>query len=263
MNHVTIITGASDGLGKVLALHHAAPGRSIVLTARSEDKLHAVAEACRERGADTLVIPTNVSQQAACANLIERAVHHFGRLDMLLNNAALSIEGRFADYVDLTPFESVMQVNYFGSLYCTHAALPYLKQTQGRIVAVCSLGGKFGLPLETGYVASKHAMSGFFNALRIELAGSEVSVTVAYPGFINTSARANSIGPDGKPLGAGKRMPDGAMSPEACATIILRAAQRRQRQVVMTPQGKLGMWVQLVAPGLLDRIIQHQIGRFA
>jgi len=156
---------------------------------------------CRECGGWAIVVPTDVSRQALCEGLIERTLQEFGRVDTLVNNAGVTMWARFDELQDLAPLERIMQVNYFGSLYCTYAALPHLKQTRGRIVAVSSLTGKTGVPTRSGYAASKHAMVGFFDSLRIELAGSGVSVTIVYPDFVATETRQRAFGPDGKPLG--------------------------------------------------------------
>jgi short-subunit dehydrogenase len=155
---------------------------------------------------------------------------------------------------DLTLFEKVIQVNFLGSVYCTHYALPYLKQTRGRLVGVSSLRGKFPSATADGYGASKHAMAGFFDSLRIELADSGVSVTMIYPGWVSTGISSRALQADGDLTGKISVHEKDAMSVETCARIIIQAAEKRKREVVMTFQGKLGLWARLIAPGVVDKI---------
>ena len=147
------------------------------------------------------------------------------------------------------------------AMACTYYALPHLKQSRGRIVAISSLAGLTGVPERSGYAASKHAMTGFFDSLRIELAPDGVSVTVIYPGFVATGAHGRNLGADGTPLGADANPVDyrRADRPEHVAVVALKAAANRRRQVVMTPRGKLGRWLRLIAPGLVDAIARRAI----
>jgi short-subunit dehydrogenase len=155
--------------------------------------------------------------------------------------------------------EGVMRVNYLGAAYCTYYALPYLRESRGRIVAISSLAGLLGVPTRTGYSASKHAMTGFFDSLRIELAGSGISVTVIHPGFVATGIRESAAGAAGTPAGVSTVRERDAMSVEDCARRIVRAIERRERRVVMTARGKMGVWLRLIAPGLVDRIARRAI----
>jgi short-subunit dehydrogenase len=256
---VIIVTGASSGIGRELALMLAEQGACLALAARSTDALSTLAEECRRRGGSAIAVPTDVTLPEQCRALVEASVQAFGRVDMLVNNAGITMWSRFDEVQDLTIFNQIMQVNYLGSVYCTYYALPYLKQTRGRIVAVSSLTGKAGVPTRSGYAASKHAMAGFFDSLRIELEGSGVSVTLVYPGFVATGVQARGFGPDGRPLGHNPLQTGQIMSSVQCARLILRAAGRRQREEVMTLRGKLGQWIKLTAPGLVDRIARKAI----
>jgi short-subunit dehydrogenase len=150
-------------------------------------------------------------------------------------------------------------VNYLGSVYCTYYALPYLKQTQGRIVGVASLAGKTGVPTRTGYAASKHAMAGFFDSLRIEVAPYKVSVTMIFPGFVATAIREQAFGKDGQSVGRSTVQERDVMTVETCARLILLAAVQRRRELVMTWRGKLGIWLKLIAPGLVDNMARRAI----
>ena len=252
--NVVIVTGASSGIGREIALHLAEQGAWLVLAARRADRLEAVAAACRERGGLALVVPTDVSQQEQCQALIAHTIQEYGRLDTLINNAGRTMWSPLEDLQSLQPMEDVMRVNYFGSLYCTYYALPHLKLTQGRIVAVSSLAGKSGIPDRSGYAASKHAVTGFFDSLRIELAETGVTVTVVYPDYVATETRQRAYGPDGTPLGQSPIREEAAMSAETCARQVIQAAARREREEIMSLRGKIGLWVKLIAPGLIDRI---------
>jgi len=159
----------------------------------------------------------------------------------------------------LSIFEKIMRVNYLGSLYCTHYALPHLKASRGQIVAVSSLTGKTGVPIRSGYAASKHAVVGFFDSLRIELASSGVDVTIVYPGFVATETRVRAFGPDGKPLGNSPVREKEVMTVEECVDLMLPAIQKRKRELVMTLRGKVGQYVKLFAPGLVDAIARKAI----
>jgi len=257
--NVCIITGASAGIGRELALLLAEQGAWLVLAARNERRLHATAEACRQLGGKALVVPTDVSRETDCRILIERSVGEYGRLDTLVNNAGISMTARFEEIGELSLMHRITEVNYYGSVYCTHYALPHLLRTGGRIVGISSLTGKTGVPTRSFYAATKHAMAGFFDSLRIELADTGVSVTMIYPGFVESEVRERALGPDGQPRGESHIDESTAMPADECARLIAQAAARRRREVVMTLKGKVGMWVKLIAPGLLDKMAKKAI----
>jgi short-subunit dehydrogenase len=262
--NVTIITGGSDGIGaemaRQLAVRH---GRDIalVLAGRSDDKLQAVASQCRQHGAEVLAVAMDVGVEPECRALVQQAVQRFGRIDTLVNNAGMSAQALFEDVSaqDLHWYEDLMRVNLWGAVWCTHAALPHLKAARGRIVAVSSLAGLVGVPGRTAYSATKFAMGGFFEALRTELQAAGVSVTVAYPGVVTTRIRERGYGPDGRPLGMSGLKEEGAMSVEECARLILDAMQGRKRDLVMTAKGKLGRFMKLLLPKMVDRIALAQL----
>ncbi len=254
-----VITGASSGIGRELAYQLAEQGAWLSLAARSGERLATVARECQARGGKAVTILTDVSEQAQCAQLIQRTVDNYQRIDMLVNNAGITMWADFEEVLDLGFYEQMMRVNYLGSVYCTYYALPFLKKTQGRIVGISSLGGKNGLPKRSGYVASKHAMTGFFDSLRIEIAEYGISVTMVYPGFVATETRERALGADGKPIGKSPVREDKAMPAEDCAQLIIQAAEARKRESVMTLRGKVGLWLKLIAPGLVDRIAQKAI----
>src|SRR5258708_36307655 len=258
---VVVITGASKGIGAELARQLAAQGAKLVLAARNEKELEAVAEQCRKAGAPVVTVKADVAVERDCQAIVAGAVLAFGRLDTLVNNAGISMWARFEDIEDMSILERIMQVNYMGAVYCTHHALPHLRESKGRVVGVASLAGRTGVPTRTGYSASKHAMTGFFDSLRIELEGSGVTVTMIYPGFVATGIRENATGPDGKAIMVSPAKEGEVMGVEKCARRIVRAIERREREVVMTARGKIGLWLKLLAPSLIDRMAKRAIER--
>lgn len=258
-DNVVILTGASEGIGRALALAFARAGAKLVLAARSADRLEEAAAECRELGAEVLTVPTDVTRDSDCRALVDAAVETFGRLDTLVVNAGRTMWARFEDVEDPSILEDLMAVNYFGAVYCTRHALPWLKKTRGRIVAVASVAGLTGVPARSGYCASKHAMIGFFDSLRIELAESGVSVTVIAPDFVVSQMHRRAVDGRGQALGETPMQEDRIMSAEECAALILRATERRQRLLVTSARGRLGRWLKLVAPGAVDRIARKAI----
>lgn len=260
-DNVVVITGGSSGIGRELAYQLSAQGALLVLAARDPVLLDAVAAECRRRGARAISVPTDVSVEAECAALIARAVEEYGRIDTLVNNAGISMRARFEELGSTEPIERIMRINYFGSVYCTWYALPHLKRTRGRIVVVSSLAGKTGVPTLSAYAASKHAVAGFFESLRTEIAGDGVSITIAYPGFVATDIATRAIGPGGNTLGVRNVVKSRAMPVEECATRIIEASSSRRRELVMTARGKIGLWLKLMVPRTVDRITERTLER--
>ena len=258
---VVVITGASKGIGAELARQLAGQGAKLVLAARNAQELEAVAAQCKQRGASVITVKADVALDRDCAAIMSGAALAFGGIDVLVNNAGATMWARFEDIEDVSILERIMQVNYMGAVYCTKHALPYLRESRGVLVGVSSLAGRTGVPTRTGYAASKHAMAGFFDSLRIELADSGVAVTMIYPGFVATGIRENATGPDGKPIQVSPVKEGEVMSVEDCAARIARAIERREREVVMTARGKMGLWLKLLAPALVDRIARRAIER--
>ena len=256
---VVVVTGASQGIGRALCLELARQRPRLVVAARDAAALEAVAAECRARGAEALVVPTDVGDEAACRALVESAVARFGGVDVLVNNAGMGMLARFEDVTDLSLYERLMRVNYLGSVYPTFYALPHLKRSRGQVVAVSSLAGLNGVPLRTAYAATKHAQMGFFDSLRVELRDSGVSVTVIAPYFVQSEIRKRSPGPDGRTVDASPVKEAEIMSAEECARLMVRAMEKRQRMLVMSLKGRLGRWAKLVAPGLVDWVAAESV----
>lgn len=248
-----IVTGASTGIGRALAIALAQQGANLVLAARNTEALAATAQACEQAGGAAISVPTDITQPSACQQLITATLEHFGQIDSLVNNAGISMIAQFEEITDLSTFEQIMQVNYLGAVYCTHYALPHLKASQGLLVAISSLAGKMGLPTRSAYCASKHALQGFFDTLRIELRGTGVDVLVVSPGFVATEIRQRAVGGDGVPLGHSPRNEaQGTMSVTACVEQIVRGMVHRRREILMTPKGKFIPWARVIVPGFVD-----------
>ncbi len=258
---VVVITGASAGIGEQLAIDLVRAGAKVALAARTKEKLDAVADKCRQAGGEALVVPTDVGDQEQCEALIDQAVDHFGKLDILVNNAGITMWSRFDEVEDLTIYDKIMRVNYLGSVWCTYYALPHIKRSRGLLVAVSSLTGKTGVPTRSGYAASKHAMQGFFDSIRIELKDSGVDVLVISPGFVETEIRAKAFDATGEAHGESRRdeSKSDTMTVEECSRQMVEAIRERRRELVMTLRGKLGALVKPIAPALIDRVAEKAL----
>jgi short-subunit dehydrogenase len=257
---VVLVTGASSGIGRALCLALAPQRPRLVLAARDAVSLEEVATQCRAAGAEALVVPTDVTSTEGCRRLIGRAVEVFGAVDVLVNNAGASMMARFDEIEDLSVFGRLMDVNYLGSVYPTHYALPHLKKSRGQIVVMASLAGLTGVPTRTGYAASKHAVFGFFDSLRIELEGTGVDVTIVAPYFVLSEIHRRSTGADGRPLGHSPMQEDKIMTAEACAVLTVAGMEARQRLVITNWRGgRLSRLVRVFAPSLVDRLARKAV----
>lgn len=253
-DRVIVITGASDGIGAELARQLGPERPCLVLAARSVERLEGVAAQCRAHGAQALAVATDVTDEAQNRALIDRAVGAFGRLDVLVNNAGVSMHAWFEDTTDFSAYERLLRVNFLSCVTLTRFALPHLKRTRGLIVGVSSMAGKTGVPARTAYCASKFALGGFFEALRIELAGSGVDVTMIFPGVVATGIRRHGLNASGTIAGVSGLSEQNAMPVEECARQMIGAMRARRRELVMTGRGRIGMWLKLLAPNVVDRM---------
>lgn len=259
-----VITGASSGLGAALALCCARQHARLFLAAPDASALEAVAERCREAGASTAtVLPTDVTQPDDCARLIARAAGETHGIDYLVLNAGISMWARFEDIEDLGLFKRLMEVNYLGAVYCTRHALPHLRATKGLIVAVSSIQGRVGIPLHTGYSASKHALEGFLGALRHELEGSGVDILTVLPHWLSgTGLRASALGPQGAPMGDAKRSHSREAVPvETAAEIIAGAMLARRKELVIPAKLRALFLVNALCPRLAAWIIKWKMAQ--
>ena len=258
-HQVIIITGASAGIGEALAYALAPQSPKLVLVARDRRRLEEVAAICNGLGATTLVVPTDIADPQACEEMVKCALNNFSRINVLVNNAGMSMWARVDDVHDVSQFKQIIDVNLLGSVYCTKFSLPFLKQTQGRIVAISSVASLTGVPSHAIYCASKHAMNGFFESLRIELGGTGVSVTIVAPDFVQSEIHVRSLGADGNPLGRHLQDHSSFLSAETCADIIVQAMTHRKRFVVTSLRGKLGRWIKLCFPSVIDWMARNGV----
>jgi short-subunit dehydrogenase len=256
---IIVVTGASEGIGRALCISLAQQRPKLVLAARNKDRLEALKSEIESFGAQALVVPTDVGDEAACKHLVERTVAEWGRLDVLVNNAGRTMWTTLQDLTDTSIIEQLMRVNYLGAAHCTYYALPHLIKNQGRIVGISSVAGLTGVPTRTAYAASKHAMFGFFDSLRIELMHTGVSVTMIAPDFVLSEIHRRAYGKDGNPLGKSPLQKENIMTAKTCAARIVRAMENRERLAVMSLRGKAGRWLKMIAPGLLDQIAAKAI----
>jgi len=249
-NKVVLVSGASGGIGKAIATEALKRGASVSVCGRSLEKLEKVFPA-RER---LFLFQADVSVEADCSSWIAATVAKWGRVDVLINNAGQSMRALF-EYTELSVLKQLMDVNFWGAVYSTKYALPYIKRQKGIIAGVSSIAGYRGLPGRTGYSASKFALQGFLEALRTELLHTGTHVMWISPGFTASNIRNVALAADGSaqketPLDESK-----LMTAEQCAVLLLNALEQRKRSLVMTRQGKLTVWLNKLIPGLADKLV--------
>ena len=256
---VIIVTGASSGIGLASAQKFASLGAKVVLAARSLDKLEKIASDLNQRFAahnSQLIahcIKTDVTKEEDCKNLIDQTVRHFGKIDVLVNNAGISMRAVFKD-LDLTVMKSLMDTNFWGTVYCTKYALPYLLKSKGSVVGVISTAGYVGLPARTGYSASKFAVRGFLETLRIEHLYDGLHVMIFAPGFTTSNIRNVALTADGTPQGETPRNEERMMSAERVARIMARGIVKKKTHMVLTPLGKATLIANRRLPRMADRM---------
>lgn len=250
---VIIVTGASSGIGLASARLFGTLGARLCLAARSEDRLREIAAEIEAGGAEVLCVKTDVTSEEDCRSLIERTVGRFGRIDILVNNAGLSMRAMFRD-LDLDVLRRLMDVNFWGTVYCTKYALPYLLETKGSVVGVISIAGFTGLPARTGYSSSKYAVRGFLDTLRIEHLYDGLHVMVFAPGFTASNVRFAALTADGTPQGETPRDESRMMPAEQVAWYLADGLRKRKAEVILTPIGKITVWLHHRMSRLADRL---------
>lgn len=248
-----VISGASSGIGEAMARRYAAMGAKVVLGARSVPKLQLVAGEIRARGGQAAYCGVDVTRPEECRELIDTAVREFGGLDILICNAGLSMRALF-DEVDLQVLHRLMDVNFWGTVNCCKYALPYLQASKGSVVGVSSVAGLHGLPGRTGYSASKYAMTGFLETLRIENLKKGVHVMIACPGFTASNVRFSALTADGSQQGETPRDESKMMTPDEVALVVAKGILKRKRLCLMENEGRATHFVKKFAPGFLDRM---------
>ena len=259
-NKVVIITGASSGIGEACAKEFAKQGAKLSLAARNIDKLNLIEKELSEQGIEVLSVKTDVSIEKDCENLISQTINKFGKIDILINNAGISMRALFAD-VDLSVIKRLMDVNFWGTVYCTKYALPHLLETKGSLVAITSVAGIHGLPGRTGYSASKFAITGFLQTIRIENLKKGLHVLTFAPGFTSSNVRKAALVADGSHQGETPLKEDKLMSPEKVAKILIKSIKKRKLNKVLSLDGKLVSILQHILPKTLDKLTYNHMAK--
>lgn len=259
---VVIITGATSGIGKALAYEFGRKGSSVVITGRRGEELIKIKQEFIRLNIPVLAVQGDVSSQEDAQQIIKQTIEHFGHIDVLINNAGISMRALFED-VQLDVFKKVMDINFFGTVQCTKYALPHILASKGSIVGISSINGKRATPARTAYSASKYAMEGFLEALRMEVMKRGVHVLSVCPGFTTSNIRNVALTADGHPQGESPRDESKMMSAEETAEHIYKAIVKRKRDLVLTPEGKLAVWLTKLFPVLMDKITYYVMSKEA
>ncbi|MFO7993422.1 MAG: SDR family oxidoreductase [Marinobacter sp.] len=252
------ITGASAGIGEALAVRFAQDSARLVLSARRESELERVAGRCRDAGLaanEVLVLPLDVTDWHSLPGAVQTVLDTFGGIDLLVNNAGVSQRSLCKD-TDMAVYQKLMDVDVMGQIALTKAVLPHmLEKDAGHLAVTSSVAGKVGAPMRTGYCAAKHAVMGFFDALRAEVEGQGVSVSTITPGFIRTDISRNALAGDGAAYGVEDEDIAGGMDVNECAEVIFKGLQAKKREI---PVGKgkemAALWIKRISPEALFRI---------
>jgi dehydrogenase/reductase SDR family member 7B len=257
---VVVITGASSGIGKALALEFAAGGAHIVGAARTAEKLDELNQQLAAMNVQTLMATTDVSIESDCKHLIDETIRRFGKIDVMINNAGISMRALFEE-VNLDVLRKSMDINFWGTVYCSRFALPHLLKSKGSLVGVSSIAGYKGLPGRSGYSASKFAMQGLLEVIRIENLKKGLHVLIACPGFTTSNIRKTALAADGSQQGESPRNEEKMMSAEEVATKIAKAVEKRRRTLVLTSQGKMTVLLNKFVPRFLDKMVYNHIAK--
>ena len=261
MKHKTvIITGASSGIGAALADRFAASGAQLVLAARNAERLREMVARYAAEGIQAVAVEADVSVEADCKRIVDEALAHFDGIDILINNAGISMRALF-EGVQLDVLHRLMNVNFWGTVYCTYYALPHLLKRRGSLVGVSSIAGYKGLPGRTGYSASKFAMQGFLEVLRIENLKKGLHVMIACPGFTASNIRNTALASDGTMQGESPREESKMMSAEEVARYIEKGIHQRKRTLILTTQGKLTVLLNKLFPALTDKMVYNHMAK--
>ena len=255
---VVVITGAAGGIGRALARRWSVEGAHVALLDVNRDALAEAAAELAATGADALAVAADVTDYNSCAQAMQTIVDRFNRIDVLVNNAGAVHRSAFVD-TDIAVYRKVMEVNYFGALHCTKAALPHLLASRGLIVVTSSIAGIAPLYGRTGYAASKHALHGLFESARCELADEGLRVMMVCPTFTRSAFEQHAMGADGNPAGTRRSMTGRLAEPAAVADTVVRAARRARKLVVFSVQGKLSYYLSRLAPGLYVRAMVRRL----
>jgi NAD(P)-dependent dehydrogenase (short-subunit alcohol dehydrogenase family) len=257
---VVIITGGTSGIGLALVKEFASYGTKTVVASIDKDALAPLEEKLLGDGRDVLTVYADVSKEDDCRKIIDLTLERFGQIDILVNNAGISMRALFKD-LKLDVITKLMEVNFWGMVYCTYHALPYLIESRGTVAGISSIAGYKGLPGRTGYSASKFAMVGFLESLRIEHSRDGLHVLIAAPWFTRSNIRNAALGPDGLPQGISPRKEKNMVSPEWVARRIVRGVVRRRKKLILTLKGKVFLSFNAIFPCSVDRLTYNELSR--
>lgn len=257
---VVVITGATSGIGEACAFIFGKEGAKIVITGRSNEKLELSSERLRGAGIEVMTILSDASSEADNRSMAEKTLEKFGRIDILINNAGISMRALFQD-LDLDVFRKVIDTNFWGTVYATKYCLPAILKSKGSIIGISSINGYRGTPARTAYTASKYAINGFFESLRTEIMNKGVHVMIAAPGFTSSNIRNNALTAHGETQGESPRDEGKMMSAEQVADEILKAVLKRKRDLVLTTQGKLAVFLNKWIPGFMDGMVYREMAK--
>ncbi|MFM2284939.1 MAG: putative oxidoreductase yxnA [Bacteroidota bacterium] len=253
-NAVVVITGASSGIGLECARAFFRRGCRVVAAARNIDALQALQNELDPRAERLFIYPMDVTQEEQCKALIEATVTQFGTVDVLINNAGITMRALFRD-VDLSVLKQLMDVNFWGMVYCTKYAMPHLLKSKGSIVGMSSVAGYKGLPTRSGYSATKFAMEGFLETLRIECLQVGVHVLIARPGFVATNIRSTMRSADGTEQGESHKDEAKSMSAAEVAEELFKAIEKRKSYMILSSTARLSFWLNKFFPAWVDRLV--------
>lgn len=251
---VAVITGGSSGIGKALAIALLQAGAKVAICGRKQETLDIIKQTTGAGSLFTYV--ADVSVESDCKAFIDSVRQQFGRIDILINNAGISMRALFKD-AEVDVLKTLMDINFWGTVYCTKYALPSIMEAQGTVVGISSIAGYRGLPGRTGYSASKFAMQGFLEALRTENLHTGVNVMWVCPGFTASNIRNTALDQRGQSQQETPLEESKLMSAEAVAAATLKAIARRKRTLVLTGQGKLTVLLSKLLPGVLDGLVYN------
>jgi len=259
-NKVVIITGASSGIGNALAQNFIRMGENVVMAARDIVKLKEMEIGLHIDQKKILSVKTDVSNESDCRNLIKKTIEKFGTIDILINNAGISMRA-IVEEVDLSVLKRVMDVNFWGTVYCTKFALPWLIASKGTVVGVSSIAGYKGLPGRSGYSASKFAVQGFLEVLRIENMKKGLHVLIACPGFTASNIRTNALAADGSQQGESPRNEKKMMTPDKVAERIIEGIRRKKHRIILTTQGNITVTLNKFFPKTVDKLVFNHLAK--
>ncbi|MEN2282763.1 SDR family oxidoreductase [Algoriphagus sp. SE2] len=259
-NKVIVVTGATSGIGAACAFAFGKEGAKVAITGRNPEKLEVERKILADAGIDVLAVLADAGSESDNKRMADEVLSAYGKIDILINNAGISMRALFQD-LDLEVFRKVMDTNFWGAVYATKYCLPSILKNKGSIIGISSINGFRGTPARTAYTASKYAMNGFFESLRTEVMNEGVHVLVASPGFTASNIRSNALTANGASQGESPRDESNMMLPKDVAEAIMKATKKRKRDLVLTTQGKLAVFLNKWIPGIMDGMVYREMAK--